>query len=210
MEFNTIDEAWMFWISYGGQKGFEVRKMYTNKRKSDGKVRSCRYVCANEGHRKKDKRDREKETYKVADLILEHNHMLQLPQTSHLMVSQRKISELQGFEIETADDAGIGPKAAHELACVQVGGSSNLSYTLRDHKNYLRAKRQREMAYGQAGSMLMYFQDKIAENPSFQYALQMDIEEQIANIFWVDAKMLTDYAYFGDVVSFDTTFGTNK
>ena len=38
----------------------------------------------------------------------------------------------------------------------------------------------------------------------------MDREEQIANIFWVDAKMLTDYAYFGDVVSFDTTFGTNK
>ncbi|PAN28737.2 hypothetical protein PAHAL_5G172900 [Panicum hallii] len=221
MEFNTIDEAGMFWISYGGQKGFKVRKMYTNKRKSDGKVRSCRYVCANEGHRKKDKRahltkclragtrtdcqvrmgliDREKETYKVADLILEHNHMLQLPQTSHLMVSQRKISELQGFEIETDDDAGIEPKAAHELV-----------YTLRDHKNYLRAKRQREMAYGQAGSMLMYFQDKIAENPSFQYALQMDIEEQIANIFWVDAKMLTDYVYFGDVVSFDTTFGINK
>jgi zinc finger SWIM domain-containing protein 3 len=38
----------------------------------------------------------------------------------------------------------------------------------------------------------------------------MDSEEQIANIFWVDAKMLTEYAYFGDVVSFDTTFGTNK
>jgi len=146
----------------------------------------------------------------VTDLFLEHNHTLQLPQTSHLMASQRKILELQGFEIETADDAGIGPKAAHELACIQVGGSVNLSYTLQDHKNYLRGKRQREMAYGQAGSMLMYFQEKIAENPSFQYALQMDREEQIANIFWVDAKMLTDYAYFGDVVSFDTTFGTNK
>ncbi|XP_039851806.1 uncharacterized protein LOC120710220 [Panicum virgatum] len=32
------------------------------------------------------------------------------------------------------DDAGIGPKAAHELACRQVGGPLNLSYTLRDHK----------------------------------------------------------------------------
>jgi len=73
------------------------------------------------------------------------------------MTSQWKILELQGFEIETADDAGIGPKAAHELACIQVGGSVNLSYTLQDHKNYLRGKRQREMAYGQAGSMLMYF-----------------------------------------------------
>ena len=65
------------------------------------------------------------------------------------------------------------------------------------------------MAYGQAGSMLKYFQEKIAENPAFQYALQMDCEEQIANIFWVDAKMIMDYAHFGDV-SFDTTFGTNK
>jgi len=66
------------------------------------------------------------------------------------------------------------------------------------------------MAYGQAGSMLKYFQEKIAENPSFQYAMQMDREEKITNIFWADAKMLADYAYFGDVVSFDTTFGTNK
>ena len=131
----------MFWVSYGGQKGFEVRKRYTNKRSSDGMVRSCRYVCANGGHRVEDKRgrlikcpraetrtdcqvrmglvlDREKGNYKVTDLILEHNHTLQLPQTSHLMVSQRKNSELQGFEIETADDVGIGPKAAHELASI--------------------------------------------------------------------------------------------
>ena len=126
----------MFWISYGGQKGFEVRKLYTNKRKVDGKVRSCRDVCANKGQRKPDKRDhltkcpraetrtncqvrmglvmdKNKGNYKVTDLILEHNHTLHLPQTSHLMASQRKISELQGFEIQIADDVEIGPKAAY-------------------------------------------------------------------------------------------------
>ena len=154
--------------------------------------------------------DRKKKILKVTKLVLEHNHQLHLPETLHLMVSQRKISDLQAFEIGTTDDAGIGPKAAHELASRQVGGPLNLSYTLRDHKNYLRFKRQREMAYGQAGSMLKYFQEKIAENPSFQYALQMGCEEQIANIFWADARMIMDYAYFGDDVSFDTTFGTNK
>nr|XP_051227111.1 protein FAR1-RELATED SEQUENCE 5-like [Lolium perenne] len=58
--------------------------------------------------------------------------------------------------------------------------------------------------------MLKYFHDKIAENPSFQYALQLDYEEHIANIFWADAKMMLDYAHFGDIVTFDTTFGTNK
>jgi zinc finger SWIM domain-containing protein 3 len=75
--------------------------------------------------------------YEAFDLILQHNHVLYLPQTFHLMTSQRKISGVQAFEIEAADDSGIRPKAAHELACRQVGGSMNLSYTCRDHKNHL-------------------------------------------------------------------------
>lgn len=57
MEFKSPDEAWIFWHHYGGQKGFEVRKRYTNKRQSDDKVTSFRYVCGNEGHRGQDKRD---------------------------------------------------------------------------------------------------------------------------------------------------------
>jgi zinc finger SWIM domain-containing protein 3 len=230
MEFRNSNEAWAFWLSYGGQKGFEVRKRYTNKRSSDGKITSCRFVCANEGRRSRDKRDhltrrprpetrtdckvhmslkldRKKGNYEVSELVLEHNHILHLLETLQLVVPQRKISDLQ--EIETADDVEIGTKVAHELASHHVGRSPNLSYTLQDQKNYLLTKRQREMAYGQAGSMLKYFQDKIAEIPSFQYALQMDCEEQIANIFWVDGKMIMDYAHFGDVVSFDT-FGTNN
>ena len=68
----------------------------------------------------------------------------------------------------------------------------------------MRTKRQRELAFGQAGSMLKYFHEKIADNPSFQYALQLDCEEDITNIFWADAKMILDYAHFGDVVTFDT------
>jgi hypothetical protein len=43
------------------------------------------------------------------------------------MVSQRKISEFQDFEIETADDSGIMPKAAYELATHQVGRKSKIS-----------------------------------------------------------------------------------
>jgi hypothetical protein len=145
---------------------------------SDGKITSCRFVCVNEGHRLQCNRDyltkcpqaqtrincqvhmnlildSEKGNLIASGLVLEHNHVLHLPQTRQLLVSQRKISDLQAFKIETTDDAGIRPKAAHELATRQVGGSLNLSYILRDHKNYLRTKHQREMAYGQAGSMLM-------------------------------------------------------
>jgi len=38
----------------------------------------------------------------------------------------------------------------------------------------------------------------------------MDVEEKITNIFWADAQMINDYGYFGDVVTFDTTYKTNK
>jgi zinc finger SWIM domain-containing protein 3 len=38
----------------------------------------------------------------------------------------------------------------------------------------------------------------------------MDDEQQITNIFWADAQMINDYGYFGDVITFDTTYKTNK
>uniref|UniRef100_A0ACD5Z4V7 Uncharacterized protein n=1 Tax=Avena sativa TaxID=4498 RepID=A0ACD5Z4V7_AVESA len=233
MRFRDSDQAWEVWVNYGGNIGFDVRIRSTIKSKCDGKITSRRFVCSNEGHRRKSQADHEPKriraetrtnckarmivtfdrvanNFEVTEVYLEHNHLLQLPQTRHLLASQRKISELQAFEIETADDSGIMPKQSHEFACRLVGGPLNLGYTCRDQKNHLRSKRQRELAYGQAGSMLKFFRDKITENPSFQYHLQLDCEEHIANIFWVDAKMLLDYAHFGDVVTFDTTFGTNK
>jgi hypothetical protein len=81
------------------------------------------------------------------------------------MSSQRKISSVQACQIDMADDCEISSKDVHELANRQVGGSDNLSYTLIDHKNYLRIKRQRNMIYREAGSS--YFQKKAAKNPYF-------------------------------------------
>lgn len=164
LRFKNPYKGWLFWVAYGGCTGFDVRKRCTNVSKMDGKVTSCRYVCSNEGHRTKRQTkhvtkcfraetrtdckarmtislDRGAGNYEVTDVVLEHNHLLYLLETFHLMKSQRKISELQAFEIETADDYGIRPKATHELATRQVGGTLNLSYTCRDHKNYLQSKR---------------------------------------------------------------------
>jgi zinc finger SWIM domain-containing protein 3 len=53
LRFKSSDDAWLFWVAYGGLAGFDVRKRYTNLSKYDGKVTSCRFVCSNEGHRKK-------------------------------------------------------------------------------------------------------------------------------------------------------------
>jgi hypothetical protein len=189
MKFRDGIETWKFWVEYGGQKSFSVRQRDKNKRKVDVRVTSCRYVSSNEGHHGQDKREHrvkcpraetrtnyevhmclkmDGKGYIVYELVPKHSNHLHLPETLHLMASQRKFLEVQAFEIETADDSRIGPRAAHELASRQVGESFNLSYTCLDHKNYLRTKRTCEMAHGEAGSMLKYFQDKIAKNHSLE------------------------------------------
>lgn len=60
-------------------------------------------------------------------------------------------------------------------------------------------------------SLLEYLKNKQAEDPSFFYAVDLDKEDcRIANFFWADGQSIMDYSSFGDVVSFDTTFSTNK
>jgi hypothetical protein len=55
MKFRNPDLGWKFWLAYGSQNGFDARKRYTNNSKIDGKVTSCRFICANEDHLGKDK-----------------------------------------------------------------------------------------------------------------------------------------------------------
>ena len=121
------------------------------------------------------------------------------------MRSQRKISEVHAGLIELASSSGIKLKAAHELMSREAGGRANLGFTKLDQHNNLRTRWQKNLIYGQAACLLGYFQEQLTTNPSFQYAVQLDNVEQITNIFWADARMIIDYANFGDVVTFDTT-----
>ncbi|KAK2641791.1 hypothetical protein Ddye_023554 [Dipteronia dyeriana] len=101
-------------------------------------------------------------------------------------------------------------KKMQTCGIVQVGGRESHGYTKLDQKNYLRSKRQNKLANGEAGCLLKYFSDKTLKNPSFFYVVQLDSEEQITNIFWIDTRMIMDYGHFGAIVSFDTTYKTNK
>ncbi|XP_071933754.1 protein FAR1-RELATED SEQUENCE 5-like [Coffea arabica] len=179
MEFNSEEDAYKFYNKYAFKIGFSVRKDYLNKDK-DGVTTSRRYSCCKESVKRKYEGDmmpkrtqaptktgcgakmvivllRGTMKYRVHDLVLEHNHELHIAQCSHMMPSQRKVSETQGFQAEISEDAGLSLKQSHELM-----------------------------------------------------GKELDCEEQITNIFWDDAGMLIDYNFFGDVVTFDTTYKTNK
>lgn len=214
--FDSDDEAYKFYNMYAATVGFGVRKEYCNKDKS-GTVTSRKFACNKEGFRRQDKRDRETKRpraetktgclacviilldrdtkkYKVAQFVAEHNHPLHIPQCVHMIPSQRRVMITQGNS-ELVDAYGISLKQSNNLV---------------DKLGYLPNKRSRSLRYGEAGTIFRYFQQQLLENPSFYFAVQLDSEEQLTNVFWADARMTIDYKYFGEVVTFDTAFRTNK
>jgi MULE transposase domain len=120
------------------------------------------------------------------------------------------VPEVVCIDIHLADSSGIQPKEAHELYSRQVGGIRGIGYTEVDHNNCLRDMRKQAMEYGAAVAMTKYFARRALENPSFKHFEDTTENQEIANIVWTDAKMIVAYARFGDVVIFDTTFGTNN
>ncbi|XP_030925797.1 protein FAR1-RELATED SEQUENCE 5-like [Quercus lobata] len=127
-----------------------------------------------------------------------------------MMPSQRKVAATHAIEIDLAHESGLRLKQSYELLSKQVGGYDNLGFTKQDHRNYLCTKRQRDMKHGEAASLGRYFSRQLKENPSYYFATQLDCEELINNIFWADARMIIDHSHFGDVITFDTTYSTNR
>ena len=47
------------------------------------------------------------------------------------------------------------------------------------------------------------------KDDQFYYIMDLDVKCQLRNVFWADARSRATYEYFGEVISFDTTYLTN-
>ncbi|XP_028088059.1 protein FAR1-RELATED SEQUENCE 5-like [Camellia sinensis] len=227
LEFDSLDDAKKFYNEFERITGFSVRIEYSNTCKKTERITSRRFVCPKEGFQREDNRDiktkkprqetrigckalmtvvlnKKSQKYEVTDFFDDHNHPLHIQECVHLMPSQRKITKAQAIEADLAEASGIRLRSSFELAFRQTEGRECLGFTRQDLKNYLWTKRQRDLKFGEAGSLLAYFADKSMKDSSFHFNMQLDVEEQITNIFWADPKMIIDYSVFGD---FSVIFG---
>ncbi|CAK8571949.1 unnamed protein product [Lathyrus sativus] len=150
MKFDSSETTFQFWHAYGAHGGFGVRKHYVNKNKKNGSISSYRFVCCEEGLRHEDKRDAfvnsrrvetitnykarisivlKNEKFIIRKFIEDHNHFMQQLETTYMLASHRKITEVQTYEIDLVDDSGLRQKSTFQLMCTQARHSSNLEYT---------------------------------------------------------------------------------
>ncbi|XP_028082244.1 protein FAR1-RELATED SEQUENCE 5-like [Camellia sinensis] len=186
MTFDSEESAYDFYNAYGGRMGFSIRREYCKKNKLTKQIISRNLVCNKEGFRKVDKRD---------------------PLTKTPRAETRTGCEARLFvklDVNSGKFVVIDFKENHNHELVSLDCVHMLSS-------------QRKISNTQAIELDLASESGLRLGQSFELMgkeaggrQSLDNEEQITNMFWANAQMVMDYAQFGDVVTFDTTYKLNK
>lgn len=228
MVFSNELEAYHTYVAYAIGKGFGVRKdnLLRNRK---GEITRRTFVCNCAGH-PINSSDQEKKyhrsevrcgcparikfkvdngIYEVIEYVSTHNHPFIPEGQKHMIRCGRMISDTCKGVIVDMIKAGIGGTSTYKFLANEAGGSKNLGFNLRDCQNFLQTQRSNDISGGDCQNVLNHFHHMQMENPMFFYAVQVDQDGKMTNIFWRDSLSKYDYDCFGDVLVFDTTYRTN-
>ncbi|KAF8016194.1 hypothetical protein BT93_H1645 [Corymbia citriodora subsp. variegata] len=229
MIFSNELKAYNKYVAYAMSKGFGVRKGNL-ARNSKGEIIRRTFVCNCEGYSASSIDDEKKferfevrcgwlahikfkvddGIFEVIEYIFDHNYAFIPENQRHLIRCGRIMSETCNGVLTDMVKAGIRETSAYKFLANEAGGSKNLGFNLRDCQNYLQTKKSEIIIGGDCQNLLNHFHSMEQQNPMFSsYAIQVDKDGRLTNIFWRDSLSKFDYDCFGDVLIFDTTYRTN-
>ncbi|GJZ30745.1 RNA-directed DNA polymerase, eukaryota [Tanacetum coccineum] len=164
----------------------EVYRRYASEadpKKNDRQVRSSNFrVC---GCKERVQFDTVQKTlkYRLVVFDLEHNHELDRIEYKYLSKAERKLTYNEQLFIIKAANSNIGAVRAH-----------NLYSSLKDSDAQMLITRFEE-------------RQEFTKGFSFDYFVE---DAELCDLFWADEVVKYNYIEFGDIVSFDATYKTNK
>ncbi|KAM0875796.1 hypothetical protein ACQ4PT_036570 [Festuca glaucescens] len=124
--------------------------------------------------------------------------------------SHRKVPEEDFQLLQTLHNHNISTtKIMGALGDVHGGDLRGLGYIKRDISN-IRTMLREEVTLRDMNLIVEYFERRQAESPGFFYATQLDENNAVRALFWVDGRTRSLYHKYKDCVFFDTTFCTNR
>ncbi|KAI5340389.1 hypothetical protein L3X38_019663 [Prunus dulcis] len=113
-------------------------------------------------------------------------------------------------KIEVNDRAGIKVNKNYTSMVVEAGGHENMVFMEKDCRNYINKVIRLQLGEGDATTIQKYFLKMQSQNANFFCAIDLDENGWLRNVFWVDSRSRAAYEEFGDAITFDTTYLTNK
>ncbi|XP_062164895.1 protein FAR1-RELATED SEQUENCE 5-like [Alnus glutinosa] len=228
MTFSSLDEVCSYYRKYAKQAGFGIAQRSSRKKK--GIKGYVMLICTRGGAERPKTSDCSKPipisnktgcgarictnlcddgTWFLSKVELMHNHSLS-PGKARFFRSNKKISDAAKRRLELNDRAGIRLCKNFNSLVVESGGFENLSFGERDCRNYINKARELNLGKGGAQALCDYFRRMQKQNSGFYYVIDVDDDCRLRNVFWADARSRAAYDFFGDVITFDTTYLTNK
>ncbi|XP_047320763.1 protein FAR1-RELATED SEQUENCE 5-like [Impatiens glandulifera] len=128
--------------------------------------------------------------FQISSVILQHNHPLS-PSNSRHIRSHKVLDPSAQRRLQLNDEAGITLAKSLQSIVVEAEGYDNLKFDERTCQNFIsEAMRSRCL--------------------NFHYTFDLDEDSRMRNVFWADARCRASYDYFSDVMTFDTTYLTNR
>lgn len=233
--FKTIELAHSFYTNYGRKCGFDVRR--NEEKIVDGKVR-YKYIRCNQagGDDTFDVAERGEssgkcrrtatrrckcqakitlkhmgdEGYFVLKFVEDHNHPLVPEAGRKFLKCNRQLSLSHKNFIFDVARSNAGPKRAFSLYKELSGSYDNVGATATDFNNFGRDMKAR-IGPHDADMIIEQFRMKQEKsNNSFFFDHKVDADGRLTGLFWADAIGRRNYKIFGDILSFDPTFRTNR
>ncbi|XP_074342925.1 protein FAR1-RELATED SEQUENCE 5-like [Apium graveolens] len=239
MMFDSLDEAKSFYRGYGRSIGFEIIIRSSHKHSRNGGISSRLYICRKGGRlgpkplevedRAKGKQPRDviprtccrarmcvahkvsSNKWEVTNVNLEHNHAMVTSDKVNFMQRSRNTDPFTRSLIELFNKSGIETPKVMNLLSETCGGIEKIGFSAQDVRNVIRDIRRRvfDSVDAECGLVLLRDLQKQSDG-NFFYRVDVDEENRVRGLVWVDPRSLNAYKNFGDVVTFDSTYRTNR
>ncbi|KAK1358858.1 hypothetical protein POM88_043332 [Heracleum sosnowskyi] len=148
--------------------------------------------------------------YVVSHFEDNHNHPFANDSEKHFLRGNRCMTAvLRNFAFNAAS-SNTGPVRAFNFLKSLTGSYAAVGATAVDFKNWMRDIKV-FIGNHDADMILQKFKDKKeTSDNTFFYEYETDSNGHLTRIFWADLEGQRSYDVFGDVVSFDATYRTNK
>lgn len=93
---------------------------------------------------------------------------------------------------------------------VVANGYENVTFGEKECRNYINKVRRLRLGTRDTEAIQNYFVSMQKQNSQFYYVMDVDDKSRLQNVFWADARCRVAYKYFGEVITFDTIYLTNK
>ncbi|XP_074266734.1 protein FAR1-RELATED SEQUENCE 5-like [Silene latifolia] len=147
--------------------------------------------------------------YRVDQFVAVHNHRLLsvIDKEFHKVV--RHLSGFQKKLIIDNSKLNIGADRSFQLCKVYADGYANVGATLTDFKNFANDVKC-YISLQDATLFINHLEELKKMKPGFYFAYEVDDDKCLSRVFWADAECRRNYSIFGDALSYDATYGTNK